>query len=208
MPLERPQLWVPWASFERNQKKEFSQVNARKWRDRYSAQRVRPAIRPYTDVEEITSLSWTTISDPDPVHIGIPAYADYLLARAQIKLNAGTNARCSAGFRVRVSGQTGTEVYISLDPDFDQGFTIYDGNVTDNDDTTWWDVTSIVPDPSVGPFDATDWGSLIHLLEIQAVRGVTNCVDVEVRTSHRQWTWIPADYLPTIPPLWVPSEYA
>ena len=208
MPLERPQLWVPWTDAERATGKEFGQVLTRKWRDRYSALRCRPAIRPSFEGENITTLTWETIADPSPVFTGIPSYAQYLIARAQIQLNATADANCVGNYRVKVGTHTGTEVSIWLDPDFDLGFTIYDGNVLDNDNTTWWDVTSIIPDPANGPFDASDWSSLVHSLEVQGARGNTNCADVEIRTNTRQWTWITKDQLPTIPPIWIPSEYS
>jgi hypothetical protein len=205
MPLERPQIWVPWTDSERAESKEVNQVLTRKWRDRYSALRVRPAVKPLV-FDTFTAAAFTTVDNPYPIYTGIPAYADYLLARSQIKLNATSNIQTQAIYRVKVGSNTGSQVIITLDPDA-ANFTIYDGDVTSNDDVTWFDVTSIVPDPANGPFDTTDWTSLTHLLEVQVYCGA-NITDVELRTSMRQWTWISADYLPTIPPVWVPSEYS
>jgi hypothetical protein len=139
--------------------------------------------------------------------MSIPRGAQYLIARAQLKININLiSTGAEGGFRVRVGTNIGTEVYIDLHNDFDSGFTIYDGNATDNDDVTWWDVTSIVPDPTNGPFDETDWANSAHLLQIQGMLD-SNTTDLEIRTI-RQWSWLTESYLPSIPPVWSPSEYS
>jgi hypothetical protein len=206
---ERPQLWTPWAASQRAVDIEFSSVSVRKWRDRLSAARIRPCVKPAFAVETITDSFWSTITDPSPVYIGTPGYAQYLIARCQMKVNAASDEQTQAGFRVNVGTNIGTEIYLNLNPSYlpPPAVSLFDGNVLDNDDITWFDVTSIIPNPVNGPFIGADIGNVSRILEIQGYC-VANCIDVEIRTDHREWTWITEDYLPTIPPFWIPSEYS
>jgi len=203
--LIRPQRWSLWTSSEREAAREINQVMIRKIRNRYSALRNRPAVRPFFGIQTLAGGSGYTAMGPGPAYMGIPNGAQRLLCRAQVKANMTSNVQTSFIFRCTLGSHTGKLTQRTLSPNYDPDleWSLLDGNVLDNDDTTWWDMTSIIPDPTIdGPFVEADWNSGIHLIEVELSATDANLVDLEVRTDRRQWEWISEDYLPTMPPDW------
>lgn len=209
MPLERPQLWTTWTASERAAKKELNQVLTRKWRNRYSAARVRPCVKPQFDAGRVTAptASFTAITDPAPVYLWIPEGAQRLLAKVNLRVDwDGVGTVCDASWRLQLSGDWSTQIDISLDVDGDLFTDLYEGS-TSGGDQTWYEKTFIIPDPDDPPFGPTEWQSSLHLLEFYAFCG-SNCNWTEIKTAWRQWLWITEHYVPDMGPDWhLSNEY-